>query len=83
MEVIDIISMPIEPVKLLLLHRWIATSLLASPIVAAADRNTLRLTEEEKRISACCFSSAKSRHGAPWEIIRVAIAHAGWLGSRY
>ena len=83
MEVIDIISMPIEPVKLLLLHRWMATSLLASSaIVAAADRNTLRLTEEEKRISGC-FSSAKSRHGAPWEIIRVAIAHAGWLGSRY
>ena len=81
MEVIDIIPMPIEPVKLLLLHRWIATSLLASAIVAAADRNTLRLTEEEKRISGC-FSSAKSRHGAPWEIIRVAIAHAGWLGSR-
>ena len=77
------IPMPIEPVKLLLLHRWIATPLLASsPIVAAADRNTLRLTEEEKRISGSCFSSAKSRHGAPWEIIRVAIAHAGWLGSR-
>ena len=82
MEVVDIISMPIEAIKLLLLHRWIATSLgsnaIAPAAAAAADRNTLGLTEQ-RRIS-CCFNSAKSRHGA-WEIVRVA-TNAGLLGSR-
>ena len=71
MEVIDIISMPIEPVKLLLLHRWIATSLLASAIVTAADRNTLRLTEEEKRIRArvqgWSLEDLSPRARATWE----------------